>query len=197
MPDALPPFAKDFRVEILASRPDGNVLASAKKTTTDLQADPDLPRYAEVTGKQKGWRFDLIVLRPESEPVPERRDVKDLDEPEIRQHLHQAERMLEAGFVSQSFIAAWAAFESAMRMRLRSQGEDAGWGADARTMLNELFSAGAFNYSVLRDLEGLAQLRNQVVHGFSAPEVGPNAVHSLVGAARRLLDDLPPARQTA
>ena len=31
-PDDLPPFAKDFKVEILATRADGNVLVSAKAT---------------------------------------------------------------------------------------------------------------------------------------------------------------------
>src|SRR3954451_1469622 len=64
-PDDLPPFAKDFKVEILATGADGNVLASAKASPSEWEADPNIPRYAEVTEKQPGWRFDLLVLGPE------------------------------------------------------------------------------------------------------------------------------------
>lgn len=41
-PDDLPPFAKDFKVDILATGPDGNVLASVKATALELEADPNL-----------------------------------------------------------------------------------------------------------------------------------------------------------
>src|SRR5436190_9546020 len=63
-PDELPLFAKDFQVEILATGEDGNVLASVKGSPSELEADPNVPRYAEVTGNQPGWRFDLLMLGP-------------------------------------------------------------------------------------------------------------------------------------
>jgi hypothetical protein len=64
-------------------------------------------------------------------------------------------------------------------------------------MLNELFSAGVFNNRVFRELEGLFQLRNRVVHGFSTPDVSESTVRFLVEIARRLLDEPAPAKQTA
>jgi hypothetical protein len=50
--DELPDFAKDFKIEILARRDDGCVLASTKKNQSDLEADPNLARYAEVTSEK-------------------------------------------------------------------------------------------------------------------------------------------------
>jgi len=54
-PDDLPDFAKDFKVEIIARRDDGCVLASVKKSQSDLEADREIPRYAEVTSEQPEW----------------------------------------------------------------------------------------------------------------------------------------------
>jgi hypothetical protein len=196
-PDALPPFAKDFHVEILARRADTNVLASAKASPSEMQADPNLSTYAEVIEKHPGWRYDVFVVGPDAEATPEKADVKAQSEEEIRGGLDDAERMLRGGFIAQSVIAAWAALESAMRHRLRGQGSEAGWGTSPRTMLNELVSSGVLSISVFRDLERLFQLRNIIVHGFSAPAIEPGAVQFLVDTARRLLDEPRPAKQTA
>src|SRR6267143_4205511 len=98
-PDDLPDFAKDFKVEILARRDDGCVLASAKKNQSDLEADPNVARYAEVTNEQRGWRFDVFVLGPETQPMPEKRESKEPSEDDIRRALDDVERMLQAGFV--------------------------------------------------------------------------------------------------
>jgi uncharacterized protein YutE (UPF0331/DUF86 family) len=196
-PGELPAFAKDFNVEVLATRADGNVLASAKQSPAELQADSNLPRYAEITNKQPGWRFDVFVPGSDNEVIPEKRDAKEPSEKDIRRYLNDVERMLSEGFVTQSLIAAWAALESAMRRRLRSQGEEAGWGTSPRTMLNELLSAGVLTNSVFRDLEGLFQLRSAIVHGFAPPTVETTAVELLVDTARRLLNESQPAKQTA
>jgi len=75
--DDLPAFAKDFKVEIVARRDDGSVLASAKKSQSDLEADREVARYAEIIEKQPGWRFDLMVLGSERKPMPEKRDAQE------------------------------------------------------------------------------------------------------------------------
>ncbi len=50
-PDDLPPFAKDFKVEIFASRPDGNVLASAKATASEFDGDTNLSEKLDLRGE--------------------------------------------------------------------------------------------------------------------------------------------------
>ena len=154
-PDDLPNFAKDFKVEFLAKRDDGSVLVSAKKSQSDLEADRELPRYAETTAKEPGWRFDLIVLGSDSQPMPDKKEAKEPSEEDIRQALGDVERMLQAGFVQQALIAGWAVLETAMRRRLQANGEEAGWGSSPRTMLNELYSSGVLQTNVFRDLEEL------------------------------------------
>ena len=96
-PDDLPDFAKNFKVEIVARRDDGGVLASAKRSQLDLEADREIPRYAEAAEKQPGWRFDVIVLGPESQPVPDKEDAKEPSEEDVHRALAEAERMLEGG----------------------------------------------------------------------------------------------------
>ncbi len=65
-PDDLPAFAKDFKVELVATKEDGSVLASVKATRSEFEAEPDLVRYAETIDEQPGWRFDVYVMGPDS-----------------------------------------------------------------------------------------------------------------------------------
>ena len=195
--DSLPPFAKDFKVEILATREDGNVLASAKGSPSELEADPNVTKYVEIANHQPGWRFDVFVLGRDSQVNEEKRQMKEPPQEEILRSLDGVQQMLRAGFLEPSLVAAWAALEAAMRRRLRSGGEEAGWGTSPRTMLNELYSEGVLSTRVLRDLEGLFQLRSAIVHGFSAPTVEPSAVQFLIDTARRLLTEPEPVKQPA
>ena len=196
-PDDLPDFAKDFKVEIVAKRGDGCVFASAKKDLLDLEADSELPRYAEIIEKEPGWRFDLMVLAPEIQPMPEKKEAKEPSEEETRRALEDVERMLQAGFVGQALIAAWAVLETAMRRRLQADGEEAGWGSSPQTMLNELYSGGVLKTSVFRRLQGLFQTRSAIVHGFTTPVIENSAVQFVVEIARELLDESRAAKKIA
>jgi hypothetical protein len=196
-PDQLPPFAKDFKVEIVATKEDGSALVVVKSTPSELEADPNVQRYADITSGQADWRLDLVVLGPDTPRMPIKHETKDLEEREIRRLLDDIERMVQAGFVAASLAAAWAALEASMRRRLRASGAREGCETDPRTMLNELFSAGVFSNRVFRDLEGLFQLRNIVVHGFAVPEFPPSSVEFLLDTARQLLEPPPQAKQTA
>jgi hypothetical protein len=195
-PDDLPPFAKDFAVEILATRPDGGVLASAKASPSEFERDPDLSRYAEIIQNQPGWRYDVFVLGPPP-PAPEPREVADASEEEIARTLTDSERLYQAGFAPQAVLSGWAALESAMRHKLRAMGDKAGWGTSSRAMLNELVSSGVLSPGEFRDLEGLSRLRNVIVHGFSVPEIGAGAVAFLADTSRRLLAESKPVQEAS
>jgi hypothetical protein len=196
-PDALPDFAKDFKVEILAKRGDGCVLATAKKNHSDFEADHELPRYAEIIQKHPGWRYDLMVMGPEIEPLPIKGEAREPSEEDIRRALTDVERMLQAGFVSQALIAAWAVLETALRRRLQAEGEEAGWESSPRSMLSELYSSGMLENSVFRELETLFQVRRALIHGFTIPAIENSAVLFLVETAQMLLDESRAARKTA
>jgi hypothetical protein len=195
-PEMLPLFAKDFRVEILATRPDANVLASVKGNAIEFETDPELPRYADVIEKQPGWRYDVYAIEPPPR-MPVIRDVKDASEEEIAKALDGAEQLDANGFRSQAVLAAWAATESAMRHRLRSLGTKAGYGTAPKTMLNELISLGIISHTDLRELDGLLMLRNIIGQGFSIPEIRSDAVTFLASTARRLMDEVREAKQAS
>jgi uncharacterized protein YutE (UPF0331/DUF86 family) len=206
-PDDLPLFAKDFNVEIVATSDKGNILASVKASPSELEADPNVSRYAEVTEKQRGWRFDVLVLGPDQQAPAERVVPKDLDEDTIRRQLDAVEQIvrmdvsevsLRKTLTELSLTAAWATLEAAMRRRLHADGLQAGWGTSPRTLLNQLYSSGAISTGVLRELEAMSTLRNAIVHGFSPPViVDKNVVLKLIRIAQQLLLESQVPRQTA
>ena len=60
----------------------------------------------------------------------------------LDQSLVGSEELLRQSHVNLAMIGAWAALEAAMRRRLRSAGEKAGWGTPPRQMINELYASG-------------------------------------------------------
>jgi hypothetical protein len=199
--DQLPPFATGFRVEILARRGGQGVLVAVRKNRDELEADSHLSRYAEVTAAQPGWRFDLAVLEGQNPNTRELRGAREFSGDDITQSLEQAEQLDKAGFPRYAVVAAWAALEAAMRIRLRASGREAGWGSRPGEMLRELYSAGALTPTEFRQVESASQLRNQIVHGFDPPPgesvaLEP-AVRVLTDVTRRLVSESQPGLQPA
>src|SRR5436309_2280439 len=86
-PEDLPTFAKDFEVEIVARRAAEGVLVSVKKNRLEMAADKDMPRYAEVTGAQPGWRYDFAILEPEPPGARELRGAQELPDEDVEKAL--------------------------------------------------------------------------------------------------------------
>jgi len=188
-PTDLPEFAKTFLIEIVARRDDSSALVSAKRSRKDLEADPNIAKYAEITEKQPGWRFDVVVLCPDDETkMPDNRDATEPSEEDFRLQIENVRKLLDGNVNQQALVLAWSVLEAAMRRRLQAEGEEAGWGTSPRTMLNELLSSGEFSNSVFRHLEGLFQARSAIVHGFTMPIIEPGAVYFILDVARKLLE---------
>jgi hypothetical protein len=66
-----------------------------------------------------------------------------------------------------------------------------------REMLNELYSSGVLSIDEFAQLERLAQVRNQIVHGFASPASEGGMVGFMSGLARRLVEESRPVKQTA
>jgi HEPN domain-containing protein len=201
-PDQLPMFAKDFKLEIVGRRGTEGVLVAVKKNRDEVAADSNMQRYAEITGTQPGWRFDFVILEAENPKAREARGAREFSSEDITHSLDQAENLSRMGFTRFAVIAAWAALEAAMRMRLRASGQEAGWGSMPRQMLRELYSAGAFTPDEFHRVELASQLRNQIVHGFSS-QVAENessevaTVQILKDVTRRLVSESQPVKQPA
>ena len=188
-PATLPPFAKDFQVELLAERPDSNVLVSAKSDTSEIEQDFNLANFAEIVAQHRGWRFDLTLLKPPPPAMPRPHDVVDLTGEQIREQFQVAERLYDSRFEPQAALTAWATFESAMRYRMRALGQKAGYDASPRSLLNELISSGEIDHSQFRDLEGLMNLRNIIAHGFAPPDIGRGAIELLAAIGLKAMEE--------
>jgi hypothetical protein len=186
-PEDLPPFAKDFQVDLVARRAAEGVLVSAKKNRLEMEADKNMPRYAEVTSAQPGWRYDFAILEPEQPGAREVRGAQELLDEEVDNALGDAEQLVRSGFIRPALLTAWAALEAAMRRRLRASGEVAGWGTSPRQMLNELYSAGDLSVTDFPRLEQVLRSRNEIVHGFASPNVDAGSIQFLIETARCLL----------
>src|SRR5262249_13924890 len=90
-PEDLPPFARDFTVEIVGRRGAEGVLVAVKKDRAEMAADTDLPRYAEVIAAQPGWRFDFAILEGESPMGRGGNGVRDFSGDDIHKVLAEAE----------------------------------------------------------------------------------------------------------
>ncbi len=189
-PEALPAFARDFKVEILGKRGNEGVLVAVRKDRDEVAAESNLTRYAEATGLQNGWRFDLALLEAERPSSKEIDGANDFTEEDIHKSFSEASEMVRAGFVRPAVITAWAGLEAAMRLKLRAAGEQAGWGAAPRGMLNELYSNGAINVEEFRKLDALFRVRNQIAHGFvSSLGSEGGAVQFLCDLGNRLIEE--------
>lgn len=189
-PQDLPPFASDFKVELLARRPDSNVLASVKASAREFETDRELSRYADEIGKHPNWRYDVFAVGPsQPQPSDDAPDATELTDEQIVQALDSAEQLDRQGYAAQAVVAAWAAAESAIRHRIRAQGGDAGWGTSSRSLLGELLSSGVLSRDDYRQFQDLSRLRNVIVHGFAVPRIDPGAIAFLASRARQLLAD--------
>jgi hypothetical protein len=188
--ESLPAFAKDFGVDLVARRGDESVLISVKKNRAAVANDPEVRRYAELTEKQPGWRFDLAIL--EGQERDEFQGARELAAQDMLALLTHAERLVGLGFVKEAIITAWSALESSMRLKLRADGERAGYGTPPRQMINELYSSGALSEEEFRRVQALFGLRNEIVHGFKPSAAEPSIVPFVADLTRRLVDESQP-----
>src|SRR5208283_2127470 len=98
-PEALPSFAKDFKIEILGRRGTEGVLVAVKKDRDEVAADSNLTRYAEITGLQKGWRFDFAILEAENPSSREIDGARDFSEEDIEKSFGESLDMVRLGFL--------------------------------------------------------------------------------------------------
>ena len=146
--------------------------------------------------------FDFAILEAENPKARDLRGAQEFTGDDITQSLEQAERLGGMGFTRYALIAAWAALEAAMRIRLRASGQEAGWESMPRQMLKELYSAGELSPDEFRRVELASQLRNQIVHGFAPqlPDAGNSEaalVQLLSEIARRLVTESRTAKRPA
>ena len=189
--DDLPPFARDFDLEIVGRRGGEGVLLIVKQTRDDLAAMVDAPRYAEVTGSQPGWRLDLVVLGDNGPAVPDRATTSAVAGVDVGRSAERAERLIGSDYTQMAIVAAWAAFEPVSRLHLRRLGPRVDRDTRSADVARELYSAGLVSREEFSVAQSAYRLVREVVHGLplhgveATPEYA-TVVRELAGTARRL-----------
>lgn len=184
--DQLPPFARDFNVAIVARRGNEGVLVQVKKDRSDLEADAEVSKQADITHAQPHWRYDLVVLYAADPNRRALRGARGLAFEQIEQMLMEAETAAEHDAPRAGFVLAWAALEAAMR-RVSGTARNGEQYTTAMELVRVLYSEGTltrFEFDALSRNHGL---RSEIVHGFVTPPVGAANVAGVVALARRLL----------
>ena len=169
-----------FRPDLVARRGDEVVVVEVK--FRESLGDPRLRQLSEAVRRQPGWRFDLVLLKPEAGPPGS----KEWTAEDVTNHLSQVEALLGFGHQEAALLLAWSAAEATLRLLAQKEGlrlerEDAPY-------LLKLLTTRAV---LTREQHGLLwqalQLRNAVAHGHKPPEIDPAKIKDLCETISRLL----------
>jgi hypothetical protein len=180
--DQLPAFAADHAVDILATKGNEGVLVVVGRTRREVSDRPKSLDLADITNRQPGWRFDLVVLEPEPAGMRSVRGAAEPTPDDIERKLFEAEQLLQGDATMTACMVAWAAFEASMRRVLGER-----YGAMPNVLLRSLYASGNFSREEFSRLDEAFQLRTQIVHGFVPANLDPRLVTEIIRAARHLL----------
>ncbi|MDY3563527.1 hypothetical protein R5W23_005139 [Gemmata sp. JC673] len=176
--DVVPPFARNFELDLLASRPGENVIVEVAPNRASLSNDPQLTRLADLVAKQPGWRLDVVVV--EQNPPGGAEPTAD----QIREMYAEAERVLGANAPRAALMSAWAGLEATLRRLGQRTGVGGKTGTMPPTLVRELYSAGYISPDEFRFLEQVRAARTVIAHGLAPAPVDEGAVRKAIALGR-------------
>jgi uncharacterized protein YutE (UPF0331/DUF86 family) len=187
-PDAeqMPEFLGRFQPDILARTPNDSVVVEVKIGTQTAVSD----RYrdlADAIRRHPGWRFSLVVVDPRSDEVTPATQ-RLLDQKEIADQLNRAKELLDAGKTDTGFILLWVSVEALLRHIAVHEGLPLER-VPSQSLVKELFAQGALSRAQLDLIQRALSVRNSVVHGFAALEIG-DISKELAEFAQQLIAEL-------
>jgi hypothetical protein len=168
--DDLPSFLKDFRPDIIAMSPEGNVVIEVKPYP---QFDAEEAReLAEVVERNPGWRFDVTLVNPPVAPdIPAQEHLA--DDEQVTRMLENAETLSKEGHVEAAGLIAYSALETILRRLAQSEAPQIERQSSSR-VLKELYSLGKIDPDTFEKLLPLMEFRNAVAHGFRPRNAAPS-----------------------
>jgi Holliday junction resolvase len=185
--DQIPPFVKDFQVDLIATRGNEGVVVEIKTNRIDLSSDHQLTQLAEIVNMQPGWRLDLVVLEQETAIQKAAQDGTEPSDEQLAQILKTAEDLVDKGYTPYAYVVAWGGLEAAMR-RVRDGAELYGQTAPAELM-RTLYGNGFLSREQFERLRESYKIRTQVVHGLVPPRIDSELVRFVTATARHLAYD--------
>lgn len=182
--DQLPTVLAPYRPDIIARRDDETIVIEVKSRHS-LRRPPQLEALAKAVRELPGWRFELIVAKPDiAFPLPE--TTEPWDEHQVGDALDEAGQLLRTGHPAAALLLAWAATEAALRLLASKEGlRIDGWEANA--LLNNLTTSGVLTRGRFKTLRDALEVRNAVAHGLMPPKLEPSKVQKLIQMTADLL----------
>lgn len=182
-PDAgqLPEALTRFRPDVLARKADEVVVVEVRSRGSLI--DPELQELAKAVRAQPGWRFELVILKPEPGPP----GTKAWDAEDVAHGLSQVEAILGSGHREAALLLAWSAAEATLRLLAGKEGlaldRD-----DAAYLLKLLATRAVITRREHDLLWEILELRNAVAHGHKPPDLGPVKIRKLCETVSTLLE---------
>jgi hypothetical protein len=141
-----------------------------------------LQALAEAVRRQPGWRFELVLLRPEFGPP----GTREWSAEDVTEALSQVGTLLGSGHQEAALLLAWSAAEAALRLlahkeQLELEREDAPY------LLKLLVSRAVLTRAQHDLLWDVLQSRNAVAHGLKPPELDTAKIVNLIKLVPRLI----------
>jgi len=166
----LPAFLSEFKPEIVATSPAGNVVIQV--TSLPRFDAEETQRLAEVVDRNPGWRFDIAFVNPPVAPdVPAQEHLA--DDEKVTRMLENAETLSKEGHVEAAGLIAYSALETILRRLAQSEAPQIERQSSAR-VLKELYSLGKIHPDTFEKLLPLMEFRNAVAHGFQPRNAAPS-----------------------
>jgi hypothetical protein len=180
-PGQLPEALARFRPDFLARKADEVIVVEVKSRGS--LTDPELQELAKAVRAQPGWRFELVVLKPELGPP----GTKSWNAEDVANSLRQVEAILASGHREAALLLAWSAAEATLR--LVADKEELLLERDDALYLLKLLATRAVITREQHDLLWeVLQLRNAVAHGLKPPALNPTMIQDLCIVVSALLE---------
>jgi REase_AHJR-like len=186
-PGQLPEPLARFRPDLVARKADDLVVIEVK--AREALPDQELQDLAKAVREQPGWRFELVLLKPEPGPPGTRAwSAKD-----VGMGLRQAEAILNSGFPEAALLLAWSAAEATLRLlaakeRLPLERDDAVY------LLRLLVTRAVITREEYSRLWEVLELRNAVAHGLKPPQLDAAKISAFCELVAHLLRQTRPRR---
>lgn len=185
--DLLPPNLVDFHPDLLARGDDESVVVEVKRQP-DLASEPRIDALAEAVEALPGWRFELVVMRPQPPSLEEARDAL-LSEKEIELRVKRGQALVRVGDPGLALAVVWSALEAAFRHYAIQQGVRLK-AETAPSLVAECFHLGLINKNEYRTLKEAAEDRQAVAHGYRTDPIAEGLIGSLADMILGLLSQI-------
>ena len=185
--DAAPAFAAGFELDFIATKPGDKVVVGVKKNRAELEQDRQIEQLANVVNSQPEWRFDLVLVQPETTAEKVIDKGVEPSGQEILEMISHAQELAHSGHLPSAYVFVWGALEAAMR-DVRSRVELYGR-VTPNELMRTLYSNGILSDEEFRTLRESFALRTQLVHGMKVNPISFSIVpiERIAAIARKVL----------